>query len=228
MRATSWLGFLCVAIVWLAVLASATAYSGAYGEAYSFLNHNISELGEIGVSERAGVFNAALIVGGALYALFVIGLGVSGRSWGVYAASAVGLVSALALMMVGVFPIGPDESLASHTIAALTFFLSGMLYALLLTLALLFDRRTPLPRWLALPSAAVFVSYLAFLFLPRLLLDDLGAEAMLAGPSGPDRPGFWLPSFLEWLILFAVSAWVLIIAWQLRAQAAAERGRSSS
>ena len=52
-RATSWLGFTCVALVWLAVLAAAAAYSGAYGEAYSFLNHNISEVGEVGVSERA-------------------------------------------------------------------------------------------------------------------------------------------------------------------------------
>lgn len=206
-------GFVGTAIVLLAILVTTIPYRGAFGEPYSFLNHNISELGEIGVSELAQVFNLSLILGGLCFVCFMIGFSLFWHRLLVYIISCVGLLAAVGIIMVGLFPVIPGQSLAAHTIAALTFFLCGLLYFLLLTLYLLFTKQNKLPKWFAIPSAVATASYFAFLFLPRLLYSDLGTDQYLAGLSGPQRPVFWLPSFLEWMILWTVLAWILLVSW---------------
>ena len=62
-------------VIVLGALLSAVAYRGAVGEPYSPFNHFISELGQVGVSRLAAVFNAGLIVGGLLLIPFMLGLG---------------------------------------------------------------------------------------------------------------------------------------------------------
>lgn len=206
-------------IVIVTCLIAAFAYTGDVGQSYSFFNHNISELGEIGVSDLAAVFNVGLMVGGLCLLVFVVALArLIGSLW-FWVISVFGILAAVGIVLVGVFPVDPAQSLIYHTVAALMFFLSGLVYSLATAIFLLASKQEILPRWLSIPSFIVSLSFVAFLFLPRLLYQDLNTEKYLAGPSGPDRPDFWLPSFLEWLILFTFITWVLIVAavlWRRR------------
>jgi hypothetical protein len=38
------------------------------------------------------------------------------------------------------------------------------------------------------------------------------------GPPGPNRPIFWLPSLLEWVVFLVVASWVLLISGYLYRQ----------
>ena len=205
-------GFLGTAVVVFSSLITALFYEGTEGQSYSFLNHNISELGEIGVSELAPLFNLGLILGGLCFVVFMIALALYIQQREMTILSVMGVVAAIGIIFVGVFPVIPGESLLGHTMAALTFFLGGTIYFLSMTVYLIFSKQKALPPKFAIATALVTLSYLAFLFLPRLLFADLGTDTMLAGPSGPARPDFWLPSFLEWMILFTVVGWILLVS----------------
>jgi hypothetical membrane protein len=205
-------GFSGAAIIAVASLITAVPYRGQFGERYSFFNHYISELGEIGVSDLAPLFNLGLIAIGLSFAIFVVALALYVRSWAMYVVSGIGLVAAVGVFMVGVFPIGPGQSLARHTVMAATFFLAGLIFMLLFALYILLSRQAPFPKWLAIPSALTALTFLAFLFLPALISAEFAADLFLAGPTGGDRPAFWLPPLLEWLILFAMTGWIIVIS----------------
>ena len=66
----AWAGLVGVTAISLGSIATAIAYSGKQGEAFNPLNHWVSELGELGVSELASVFNLSLIVGGVCFVIF--------------------------------------------------------------------------------------------------------------------------------------------------------------
>ena len=67
-------------LIGLAILISAVSYRGKRGETFSLLNYFISELGEVGVSRLARVFNYSMIIGGLLLVPYIIGLGISFHS----------------------------------------------------------------------------------------------------------------------------------------------------
>ena len=81
--ASSYIGQAGICIILLSALIAAASYVGKQNETYSFLNHFISELGEIGVSPLAHIFNGGLILGGLLTSFFMLGLAthISGN-WG--------------------------------------------------------------------------------------------------------------------------------------------------
>ena len=70
----AWAGLIGVTAISLGSIATAIVYSGKQGEAFNPLNHWVSELGEVGVSDLASVFNVSLIVGGVCFVVFMIGL----------------------------------------------------------------------------------------------------------------------------------------------------------
>ena len=98
----------CVAVAMI-------AYVGTAGELFSILNHFISELGHVGVSRLAPVFNAGLVAGGVLYVPFVLGLGAALGGWWAAAGTAAGLVAAAAVACVGIYPM---NNLPPHYAAA--------------------------------------------------------------------------------------------------------------
>jgi hypothetical membrane protein len=69
-RLTYIAGFIGAAAITLGALITGLAYTGTAGERYSPLNHWVSELGEVGVSEQASVFNLGLIIGGLALAVW--------------------------------------------------------------------------------------------------------------------------------------------------------------
>lgn len=62
-------------VILAGVLFSALFYRGKEGERYSITRHFISELGELGVSRMAPLFNTSLILAGLLFILMLIGVG---------------------------------------------------------------------------------------------------------------------------------------------------------
>ncbi|OPX24433.1 MAG: hypothetical protein B1H05_05135, partial [Candidatus Cloacimonas sp. 4484_140] len=184
---------------------TALLYHGTQEEGYSPFNHFISELGQRGVSEYAGVFNIGLIIGGLLCALFMIGLGLYIKKFYSYIASAVGVVSCIFCGLVGVFPM---NNMSIHVPVALTFFRSGLLVVLLFTLIFIFDKQRKISKWMIIPGGITVLAFAAFLFIPKMLGYATGTSL-----SVPEvRPAFWLNQFLEWLVFLTVICWVLSLS----------------
>ena len=132
-RQFHWFGIAGSVLLLVCVLVTMSVYVGRAGERYSPLNHFISELGEVGVSRLAPVFNAGLVAAGVLYVPFVLGLGAAVGGWWAAAGTAAGIVSAVSVACVGVFPM---NNLPPHITAALTFFRSGLVTVLLFGIAI--------------------------------------------------------------------------------------------
>lgn len=192
------------------VLLPALAYTGKAGEAYSPLNHFISELGEVGVSSLAWLFNGSLVVSGLLMAAFLLFLG---RRLGTrlgWAAGIAGVVSGLGTTGVGLFPM---NDLPPHLTAAFTFFDGGLVTVILFAVAILRDRRDRLARWLLVPAAATGVAFAAFLAWPYLT----GAPdfRMLDPSSGVPRTDVWGLAVTEWMVLVTIVGFIACSALAL-------------
>ncbi len=111
------------AVIALAGLVAALAYRGRLGEAYSPLNHFVSELGELGVSPLAGVFNAGLLIGGLCMVIFLVGLGRRIGGWPGLLFGVLGLACGVSGTLVGAFPM---NNLPPHIFWAMNFFNLGL------------------------------------------------------------------------------------------------------
>lgn len=194
-------------------LVSGAAYRGKEGERYSPLNHFISELGEVGVSRRAWAFNIGLILSGLCLVLASLSLGLMINTILSKIAMWVGVLSALSLAMVGVFPM---NKIKPHTIAAVTYFRSGLVMVILFSLAIgLQNSPEPvLSPWFFLAGLPPMMAFGGFLTL-------MGKTSQAAdeplGTQGLVRPKVWKYAIVEWSIFAAVVLWFLLIALGLRA-----------
>ena len=197
----SYIGQAGVFILLLSVLIAAASYVGKQNEAYSFLNHFISELGEKGVSPLANIFNGGLIVGGACISFFMLGLAMHiGNSWGLIL-GAIGLVTGVSATLVGVFPM---NQLEIHTAIANTFFYGGLLAALGYTLYVVFSSEPRLPKITALTGGVTMLAFAAFVwFLPAPLEDGQSIHEILK-----NRPEVWTLPILEWVVFLCVMIWI--------------------
>lgn len=188
----------------VASLITALAYHGTAGEAYSPLNHWVSELGEVGVSELATVFNVGLMVGGACFVVLMAGLGWlrGGRLAVLYAS--IGMVSGIAGFFVGVFPM---NKLDLHTIAAQSFFNLGWIAVALASFDFVRRRDRRFPRWLSWLGAATVVAFLGFLAAYYGLLGDSSL-----GPAA-GRPAVSIVATLEWAVIIGIMAWAFGVAF---------------
>ena len=125
-RAVLALGLIGATIIVLGSFITALGFQGRQGEAYSPLNHFISELGEIGVSRRAMVFNRCLFIGGLCLTIFMLGLAAHLGGWFSYVFGLVGVVAGISGALVGVFPMNMRRW---HSLVAVTFFNAGMVAA---------------------------------------------------------------------------------------------------
>ena len=149
-----------------AISIAAAAYRGATGEAYSPLNHYVSELGQLGVSGLAAVFNLGLVIGGSFLAIFFLALGLSFRSALAWLYVPIGICAEIGGAFVGLYPMNfPNE----HTTAALTFFVLGWVAVGLASIDFIRRRDPRFPWWLAIIGAltvAAFIGYLWVYFWP--------------------------------------------------------------
>ena len=194
-------GVIGTSVIAIGSIITAVAYVGSKGEPYSPLNHWVSELGQTGVSELAGLFNLSLIVGGVLFAVFMIGLAAVRTGWLRFLYGAIGVAAGIAGAFVGVLPM---NNLDLHGIAALTFFNLGWISVGLASIDFLRNRDPRFPWWLAVIGGLTVVAFLGFLAVlaPLLSCDGLAA---------PDvRPDIWIVPILEWAVLIGILAWVFL------------------
>jgi hypothetical membrane protein len=224
-RITAIAGWLGSAVIAGVSVTAAIVYSGRQGEAYSPLDHLISELGEPGVSTLAPLFDAGLIVAGGCLAVFMIGLAAHLPGFYRYGIAFFGGVAGVAGALAGVFPMDHREV---HGLVALTFFQTAWIAVGLFTLYVLVRAPERFPRWLAIPGALTVVAFVAFLLDTAI---ERSAGSLTSG-TPTVRPDPWAMPTLEWATLITIVVWVSIVATRLwlteegTAPATVEAGRT--
>jgi len=180
------------------ILGAQVPYSGRYGEPFSMLNYFVSELGELGVSEFAFLFNSGMILAGLIFIPFMIGLGLYMDNIVSKIAGAVGVFSAVSIFLVGIFPM---NYLAEHSMAAMSFFFSGMIMVGLWTVAILLQKQVKIPKGFSLGGVINFVIFFLFLYGPWESVGNLST-----------RPNIWMVPTLEWGIYFAIIGYLLVLS----------------
>jgi hypothetical protein len=203
-KLTALCGLLGAGIVIAGCVAAALPYRGEKGEVYSTLNHFISELGIVGVSESAAVFNGSLTAAGLVIGVFMAGLGWHLRTRLATAGAVAGVVSGVLCGIVGRIPM---NDLVPHLWIAFAFFSCGLLTVGLFSVEIVRERK--LPRWLAFFGLAAFVSFAAFLAYP-LVTRQTPMEIVRISRTA--RPDVWTATILEWLVLVTVTAWILLVS----------------
>lgn len=201
------IGIVGVLIITVACIITALNFTGAQGERYSPLTHFISELGYVAVSQSAAIFNWGLIIGAPCLGIFLVGLGLSLKGWLRYPFVIISVISGIAGMLVGVFPM---DNLDAHGQVAQAFFLTGGVVVAIFSLYILFSSQTRYPRWIVLIGIVSVVSFAAFL---SIILP--GGRDALAAPDGV-RPSVWITVVWEWLILISVLLWIFVVALYFR------------
>lgn len=192
------MGFIGSAFFAIASLIAGAFYIGTQNERFSPLNHWVSELGEIGVSRLALVFNIGLFVGGLALALFFVALGRLRRSRLASVYVIVGVVAGVSGALVGVFPM---NNRSIHIVVALGFFVLGWVAVGLASLDIWRRPEPRFSRWLPALGALTVAVFLLFLsvYIPYLYTG-----------TGSDRPDVSVATVLEWLVLIGIMGWVLV------------------
>ncbi|MHA2426000.1 MAG: DUF998 domain-containing protein [Candidatus Thorarchaeota archaeon] len=171
-------------------------YEGSEGEPFSMFNHAVSELGELGVSELAWMFNIGLFLAGILFIPFMIGLGLYIDNIIAKIAAIGGVYSAVSVALVGVYPM---NYLYEHSVTAISFFLSGMVMTLLWAIAILAQKEARIHNGFSLGGFINMTIFALFLYGP------------FGGFGGP-RPEFSMRITLEWAIYWAIVGYLLVLS----------------
>ena len=201
------IGFTGTALILVAVLFPMFIYRGKRTERFSMLNHFISELGEIGVSRAAWIFNTGLLLAGLVMLPYVVGLGIAFASLLGWLGTIAGIIAVLGVAAVGVFPM---NNIQSHTTAAITYFRSGLVMIFFFGLAILFQPagKATIPQAANLLSLLAFLAYAAFLTWPLLRKKEQTPAETLDPQQEKERPRVWALTILEWLVFFSTIAWL--------------------
>ena len=204
-------GILGPALISLGGVIAGFSYIGIEGQAYNPLNHFVSELGELGVSNGAWAFNAGLITGGILNALFMIYLAAQIKHWARYPLGLLGFTASVFGGLVGIFPM---NSLKEHLFVALTFFNLGLAIAFLYSIFILVSNKHPFPKWLALPGIINTITFAIFIFYPSDFDSGVDFQEGMAGLLR-NRPDFIPLALLEWVVILGILIWFLMLGFYL-------------
>ena len=208
LRIFAFAGSFCIL---LGIASASLGYRGRQGEVFSMLNHYISELGELGVSRSARVFNLGLLFGGLLFIPFLIGLGLAFHSLLAWLGVTAGLLTVMGVSAVGLFPM---NNMPAHARAAMIYFRGGLLMIFLFGLAILFQPPGTIlvPKLLDLLSLAALIIYAAFLILMARESQADHPPQALKPPATPDRPEVVPLAILEWSVFLVSILWVTAVA----------------
>lgn len=200
-------GILGPGLIAAGMIIAGLSYRGIEGQFYSPFNHYVSELGELGVSDAAGVFNAGLVAGGLLNALFMVFLAAQINHWVRYPLGLLGITASVFGGMVGIFPM---NNLKPHIFAALTFFDLGLAVAFLYSMFILFSKKHPFPSWMAIPGIINTATFAAFIFFPADIDSGVDFQEGMTGLIR-NRPDFIALALLEWVVILGILIWFLIL-----------------
>jgi hypothetical membrane protein len=207
MKLTPLTGLFGPSLIALGSLITALGYTGVEGQAYHPMNHFVSELGEVGVSNLAWVFNGSLVLGGIFNAIFMIHLAQGIRGWLRYPLALLGLSAAICGGLVGIFPM---NQLEQHILVALGFFNIGQIVALSYSLVFLFRKNHPYPRWLAIPGLLNTAAFFAFNNFPPQFEEGVDFQRGMEGLLS-NRPDFIPLALMEWVVVLGILIWFLVI-----------------
>lgn len=185
---------------------TALVYTGSKGEAYSPLNHWVSELGQVSVSQAAVVFNIGLIIGGICFAIFMAGVAEQLQGWFSRLFRIVGVLAGVAGIFVGVFSM---DNLPPHALAACSLFLAILLLVGSFSLYIVRSHPPLFPRWLLIPGAVTIVGVVGCM----MSVGSFSIEA-LAAPK--NRVAVWNVAIFEWIAIGGLLVWVFLVALRLR------------
>jgi len=183
------------------VLLPTQVYIGRFGESYSPLNHYLSELGEIGISDLAAVFNVGLMIIGVLWIPFMIGLGLYLENNIGKIAAVVGVYSLVSIFLVGVFPMNDR---LGHEITSTSFYLSGLIMSGLWAIAIFMQHKPKIPKIFSIGGIINVAIFLLFLYGPWELMSIMW-----------DRPAFSIRTTLEWGIFVGIVGYILSISFYI-------------
>lgn len=209
LRLTYYCGFLGTGVMALGTVVAAVVYRGKNGEAFSPLNHFISELGKFGVSDAAVFFNGCLIASGLLLVGFMVGLGRQLQSRTATVASVFGVVSALSCSAVGLVPV---NRLYAHLGAAFTLFYTATFAVALFTVAMHVDHKKRVSKWLQIPGTIALVCLASMDTLP--VLTEVANNPLFSLQDYP-RPAVWPAAIVEWCVLTALLVWIVLVSANL-------------
>lgn len=204
-------GLVGVILGLIGVIVPSLVYRGTRGEKYSFLNHYISELGEIGVSRLAWLFNLALILSGICIVIAFVCLGLVLPGFWAKAGLVLGVITGVALSMVGAFPMNKMEY---HGKAAIAYFRGGLMMVLFFSFAMILQRgeNPVVPRALGLVGMIPVLAFGVFLW----LMWSVRKESRLAlDTTDFERPKVWKFAVSEWAIYFSFVLWISVVALAL-------------
>jgi hypothetical membrane protein len=180
-------------------------------EKYSPWNHYISELGEVGTSRGARLFNISIILSGLFLLPPILKLGILFQSVLGWLGTVAGIAAALGVIGVGFFPV---NNLKPHNRAALLFFRSGLCMILFFGMAILFQQPEHIfiPIWLDAIGFLAVVCYLWFLILLSRRMSKGNTENEHPPEAPTQRPVFDLVPALEWAIFITTLTWLFALS----------------
>lgn len=197
------------AIILMGLIIPQFGFLGLQNESYSMLNHFVSELGDIVVSEWHMIFNLSLFVGGIFMIPFILGLARYIGTTMAKISAVIGLICAVGCSLVGVYPM---NYLLPHTIVSMTFFIGSIFLTIAMIITIFLQKEQKIPKW---PTA---VGIAALTFLGLFFSVDMSAmEGHFSGELNEmfaefDRPAFLDIAFYEWGVVLGVLIFIAIIA----------------
>ncbi len=205
-------GFLGSGIVLLSMFITAIMYRGPSGQIFNPLNHFISELGYIGVSNFSWLFNIGIFVGGLVLACFMWGLSDKVKTRILEISSLVGILACVFGSLIGIFPM---NTVNTHIVIAMAFFISSTITIILFSIGIYIDPESILPKALVWYGGIVVVIFVLFLFNPfDISAVNFTGSFTQENISNLDnfRPGIWNLAILEWLSVLSIITWIIIVS----------------
>jgi hypothetical membrane protein len=205
-----WFGIGGAILITVTSLVTALFYRTPAGAAYSPINHFISELGWVGHSPLANVFNAGLIISGLLFVIFFIALGFFLPNAWAKIGMVCGAVASLFISLVGVFPM---NHLSQHVFVSDGYFRAGLAAVIFFVIAILAQpkKNIQIPKMASLFSIPAILAYGAFIILMSIMVKTHSASFVLETMTS-EPPRFQLLAVLEWGVFVFTILWFLGIA----------------
>lgn len=208
----SYFGFLGSGIILLSMIITTIMYRSPTGQYYNPLNHFISELGYIGISHFAWLFNAGIFVGGLVLACFMWGLSAKLKTKSLEISSFIGMLACILGSLIGIFPM---NTVNTHIVIAMAFFISSTIAIILFSIGIYVDPEPKLPKALVWYGCIVVVAFILFLFNPF----DTSAVNFTGSFTQQNianldtiRPAIWNIAILEWLSVLSILFWIVIVS----------------
>ncbi len=196
-----WAGIATCSLLYIVIIITAIPFHGQQGQSYSILNHFISELGSFNYSDYHRVYNTGLIIAACGFGIFIYGIKTYSTTKHTRNGMAVGLLSSALCVGVGLVP---EDYRFPHLILALSFFSMMTVATAFFAWSIWKEKENPFPNYLAIHGFLVPISFTLFMMMPKGLM----AVKRVQGAAF-ERPLIWWLPFLEWIIFFTFTSWII-------------------